>query len=97
MSVDERIEWRVNFHKALSNAERMKIVDLLADGEQCQCDIFPQIGLSQSTSSAYLTQLVRAGILKVKRDGVRKIYSISDSKLSKVIRDIRSIAEIKTD
>ncbi|MDF1540367.1 MAG: metalloregulator ArsR/SmtB family transcription factor [Candidatus Thorarchaeota archaeon] len=93
MTNEKQIEWRVNFHKALSNVERLKIVDFLAQNEQCQCDIFPQIGLSQSTVSAYLTQLTRAGILKVRRDGVRKLYSIASPQIRKVIQSLREVAK----
>ncbi|MFW9801953.1 MAG: ArsR/SmtB family transcription factor [Candidatus Thorarchaeota archaeon] len=92
MMIDRKTEWRVHFHKALSNPERLRIIDFLADGEQCQCDIFPQIGLSQSTVSAYLTQLVRAGILSVRRDGTRKLYSLSDPRIRRMIDDIHAIA-----
>jgi len=92
MNIDKETEWRVDFHKALSNPERLKIVDFLAEGEQCQCDIFPQIGLSQSTVSAYLTQLVRAGILNVRRDGTRKLYSLSDSRIRTMVEGLRTLA-----
>jgi DNA-binding transcriptional ArsR family regulator len=96
MKTDRQSDWRVHFHKALSNPERLRIVDFLADGEQCQCDIFPQFGLSQSTVSAYLTQLVRAGILNVRREGTRKLYSLSDSRIRNMIEDIRVVAVEKT-
>lgn len=96
MNSDKRMEWRVEFHKALSNPVRLQIVDFLADGEQCQCDIFPRIGLSQSTVSAYLTQLVRADILNVRRDGTRKMYSLSDSRVRKMIQDLRVLADERT-
>lgn len=92
MKIDKDTEWRVHFHKALSNAERLKIVDFLSEGEQCQCDIFPQIGLAQSTVSAYLTQLVRSGILNVRRDGTKKFYSLSDPRIRNMIEDIHALA-----
>ncbi len=93
MTKEKTLEWRSDFHKALSNPERLKIVDFLLDGEQCQCDIFPYMGLSQSTVSAYLTQLVKADILTVRRDGTRKLYSIKDVKLKKMIEQIRNMAD----
>jgi len=96
MSTDRRMEWRTEFHKALSNPERLKIVELLEDGEQCQCTIYPEIGLSQSTVSAYLTQLVRSGILSVRRDGTRKLYQLSDSRIRTMIHDLRVLADEKT-
>ncbi|RDE17623.1 MAG: transcriptional regulator [Candidatus Thorarchaeota archaeon] len=95
MSADREMEWRVQFHRALSNPVRLRIVEFLADGEQCQCNIFPKIGLSQSTVSAYLTQLVRAGVLGVRRDGTRKLYSLSDRKVKRMIDDARAIAHYR--
>lgn len=92
MIFDKEKAWRENFHKALSNVIRLEIVDFLLDGEQCQCEIFPKIGLSQSTVSAYLSQLVRAGILKVRKDGTRKMYSIADSHIVRMIKAIRDLA-----
>ncbi|TXT56062.1 MAG: hypothetical protein BAJATHORv1_30446 [Candidatus Thorarchaeota archaeon] len=85
-------EWRVQFHKALSNPVRLQIVETLIDGELCQCDIFPVIGLSQSTVSSYLTQLVKAGILHVRRDGQRKLYSIANDKILRLITRIKEVA-----
>lgn len=92
MKTDRQSDWITHFHKALSNPERLKIVDFLTAGEQCQCDIFPQLGLSQSTVSAYLNQLVRAGILSVRRDVTKKIYRLSDPRIRRMIKDIQVIA-----
>lgn len=90
---NDRIDaWRLEFHKALANPERLQIVDFLADGEQCQCDIFPKFGLAQSTVSSYLTKMVRAGILSYRKDGMRKLYSIANPEIGKIIDKIRNIA-----
>ena len=96
MSVDKQTEWRIQFHKALSNPERLKIVELLEKGELCQCDIYPAIGLAQSTVSNYLTQLLRAGILSFRRAGTRKLYSLSDERIRHMIRDLRDLASEKS-
>ncbi|MHA1935744.1 MAG: ArsR/SmtB family transcription factor [Candidatus Thorarchaeota archaeon] len=93
MTYDKETTWRINFHKALGNPVRLQIVDFLAKGEQCQCDIFPQIGLGQPTVSAYLTQMVRAGILKVRKDGTRKLYSIASPTILRAIESLRVLAE----
>jgi DNA-binding transcriptional ArsR family regulator len=95
MALNKANTWRESFHKALSNPIRLEIVDFLLNGEQCQCEIFPRIGLSQSTVSTYLTQLVRAGILKVRKDGTRKMYSLTESKITKLIKAIHALANEK--
>ena len=86
-------EWRIEFHKAMGNPVRLQIVDFLADGEQCQCDIFPKFGLAQSTVSAYLTKMVRAGILNYRKDGTRKLYSIASLEIKKIVESIRKVAQ----
>ena len=96
MTNDKEVKWLVEFHKALSNPLRLKIVDFLADGEQCQCDIFPKFGLAQSTISSYLTQMVRAEILQIRKDGTRKLYSIANSRIREMIEKLRMLAADKT-
>ncbi|MHA2602233.1 MAG: ArsR/SmtB family transcription factor [Candidatus Thorarchaeota archaeon SMTZ1-83] len=97
MTINKENLWRANFHKALGNPVRLEIVDFLLGGEQCQCDIFPRIGLAQSTVSAYLTQMVRAGVLRVRKDGVRKLYRISDLKVQRLIEQNRNLAREMVD
>jgi ArsR family transcriptional regulator len=92
LSKETNLKWRAEFHKALSNPVRLQIVEMVLDGEMCQCDIFPAIGHSQSTISLYLTQLVRSGILSVRRDGTRKLYSISHPGILKALEIMRHLA-----
>lgn len=93
MEFSKKDTWRAEFHKALGNQVRLQIVDFLMDGEQCQCEIFPKFGLAQSTVSAYLSKMVRAGILNFRRDGTRKMYSIANPNIKKIVRNVRAIAE----
>ncbi len=93
MPYDKRTMWRVELHRALGNPERLQIVDLLMDGEQCQCDIFPKFGLAQSTVSAYLNKMVKAGILSFRRDGTRKLYRIANNDVKKLVMQGRSLAD----
>ncbi|MHA1939585.1 MAG: ArsR/SmtB family transcription factor [Candidatus Thorarchaeota archaeon] len=93
MTIEKGNKWRADFHKALGNPVRLDIVDFLLEGEQCQCDIFPRIGLAQSTVSAYLAQMVRAGILRVRKDGVRKLYRIRDKRVERMIEQTRKLAQ----
>jgi ArsR family transcriptional regulator, cadmium/lead-responsive transcriptional repressor len=93
VSDEKLLDWRVQFHKAMSNPIRLRIVEDLLEGEECQCDIFPRIGLSQSTVSAYLSQLVDAGILESKRDGKRKLYSITNEEIAGLLQQIKETVE----
>lgn len=92
MTNSRRDTWRLEFHKALGNEVRLQIIDFLSEGEQCQCDIFPKFGLAQSTVSAYLTKMVKAGILNFRRDGTRKMYSVASPEIKKVVERLRILA-----
>jgi DNA-binding transcriptional ArsR family regulator len=96
MEESKQTMWQLEFHKALGNPVRLQIVDFLVDGEQCQCKIFPRIGLAQSTISAYLTKMVKAGILNYRRDGTRKMYSIASPDIKKIVESIKKIADEQT-
>jgi ArsR family transcriptional regulator len=96
MTNDRLAAWRLEFHKALANPVRLQIVDFLADGEQCQCDIFPRFGLAQSTVSAYLTKMVKAGILNYRKDGTKKLYSIASPDINRIVKELRNIADKQT-
>jgi ArsR family transcriptional regulator len=65
---------RARVAKALAHPSRLLILDLLADGERCVCDITPRVGADQSTVSKHLAVLKQAGIIDDRRDGPRTYY-----------------------
>ena len=65
---------RARVAKALAHPSRLLILDLLADGERCVCDITPRVGADQSTVSKHLAVLKQAGIIDDRRDGPRIYY-----------------------
>lgn len=71
-----RYQREARFLQALAHPARLAIVDLLAQGERCGCEIDPYLGLDQSTVSRHLQILRRAGVLKARKDGVRVIYAV---------------------
>ena len=64
--------------KALSDTNRVRIVNLLANSAEpvCVCDITAAVRLSQPTVSFHLKKLVAAGLLEREQRGVWAYYSI---------------------
>jgi ArsR family transcriptional regulator len=62
--------------KALGNANRLVIVDALADGERCVADLTARLGLDISTVSNHLSVLKSVGILKDERRGTQVFYTL---------------------
>jgi len=62
--------------KALSNPNRLLIVDAVAKGERCVADLTELVGLDMSTVSNHLSVLRNVGILKDERRGTQVFYSL---------------------
>ncbi len=60
--------------KALSDENRIKILEFLRKGERCVCEIVPYIGTSQSNVSQHLRVLREAGLIDYRRDGKKILY-----------------------
>ena len=72
--------------RALSDGNRMRIIDLLSTGELYAQEIVGRLGIAQSAVSRHLSQLERAGIVRVEpRRGLK--YYVLDR------QHLRSIAE----
>jgi ArsR family transcriptional regulator len=72
------------FH-ALSDPVRLEILEFLRDGEKCVCDIIPQLNLIQPVVSRHLRILKDSGIVKDRKDGNKRLYSITDSRIYKIM------------
>ena len=66
------------FFKALGDETRLKILLYIGDREKCQCEIVPYIGLSQPSISRHLQLLVNSGLLNLKKEGNKRIYSLTE-------------------
>jgi len=62
--------------KALSNPNRLLIVDAVANGERNVADLTELVGLDMSTVSNHLSVLRNVGILKDERRGTQIFYSL---------------------
>jgi ArsR family transcriptional regulator len=78
-------EFKAKVFKALGDATRLKIIRFLEDGEKCVCEIVPYVGQVQPVVSRHLKILKDCGILKFRKDGNRRLYSLTDPKIIKVL------------
>jgi ArsR family transcriptional regulator, arsenate/arsenite/antimonite-responsive transcriptional repressor len=68
--------------KALADANRLRIVNLLLHGELCVCDIQYVLENSQPNISRHLAYLKNSGVVVDRRDGYRVFYRIANAKES---------------
>jgi ArsR family transcriptional regulator, arsenate/arsenite/antimonite-responsive transcriptional repressor len=63
---------------ALADRTRLRIVNVLARGSLCVCDIQRILGQPQSSVSRHLALLKSAGLIRDRRDGLRVFYALAD-------------------
>ena len=81
-------KFKANVFKALGDATRLKIIRFLQDGEKCVCEIVPHVDQLQPAVSRQLKILKDCGILKFRKDGNRRLYSLTDPEFIKVLDSI---------
>jgi ArsR family transcriptional regulator len=62
--------------KALAHPTRLFIVDELARGERCVCELTAMVGVEMPTVSRHLRQLKTAGILTDEKRGPQVFYRL---------------------
>ena len=70
------LERRSEMFKALGDRNRLKLLYLLMDGERCVSDLLPFFDILQPTVSVHLLTLRDLGLLKVRKEGRRRYYSL---------------------
>lgn len=78
------------FH-ALSDETRLQILELLAEGEQCVCDLTDSLKTGQSRLSFHLKTLKDAGLLQDRREGRWVYYALNFNALEELADLIASL------
>ena len=73
-----------DFYKALSDSTRMKIIDVLYEGELCVCDISVLINMTKSATSHQLKYLKDMNLKKTRKKGKEVFYSLADKHVVEV-------------
>lgn len=89
---EEHIKAKERFFKALADANRLRILKLLADREMCVCEVMVTLEMTQSNASHHLGILEREGLVRKRREGKWALYSLSSRKVASLI-EMTSSAE----
>jgi len=72
----DKYKKRSELVKALAHPTRLFIIDFLADGEKCVCEIVEQVGVDISTISKHLSVMKNAGLVADEKRGLNVFYRI---------------------
>jgi ArsR family transcriptional regulator len=86
---------KISIFKALCDPTRLKLLSILSKKEECACALPLQVRKSQPTVSLHLLMLLKAGLVRARKSGTRRLYSLS-ARGKRVLRDISRWAEAST-
>lgn len=72
----ELYQIRSQIIKALAHPSRLMMVDALAEGEKCVCELQAIVGSDMSTVSKHLAVLRNAGIVQDRKAGLQVYYRL---------------------
>lgn len=73
--------------KMLGDPTRVRILDTLAQGERCVCDIAGLVGMSESAVSHQLRLLRATRLVRVRRTGRQAFYALDDHHIIGLLHD----------
>jgi DNA-binding transcriptional ArsR family regulator len=85
LSMDELTVAQAEILKAIAQPTRLKIIELLRNGERCVCEIFPAIEEEQSNTSRHLNLMQNCGILQRRKEGVKIMYRLKHPEVLEIL------------
>lgn len=80
--------------KALSDERRLRILELLHNGERCTCTLIDEVNMPQSSLSYHMKILCEAGIVTGREDGKWTHYQINKQGGEKALAILKEIVAL---
>lgn len=90
----DKYEVNANRFKALSDPNRLKIMDLLSCGELCACELLKHFDFTQPTLSHHMKILQECELVMSRKQGVSNYYRLNNKITNK---SVLFLMEITTD
>ena len=82
---------KAEFFKILGHPARIRILELLAEGEHSVGELLPELGLESSHLSQQLAVLRRAGVVVTRKQGNYVIYSMASADMAELLLLARKV------
>ena len=90
--MEERVlELKAEILKALAQPTRLKILELLRNGERCICEIVPAINGEQSNISRHISLMQKTHLVTTRKDGVKVMVSVRDPEIFNILDRISKV------
>lgn len=81
----ELSQFKAEFFKALAHPLRIRILDILRDGEVAVNDLSSRLGVEQSTLSQQLAILRNRSVISGRKNGSNVFYSVRDPAIFRLL------------
>jgi rhodanese-related sulfurtransferase/DNA-binding transcriptional ArsR family regulator len=81
--------------KALSNANRLQLLEFIAQGERSVDELATMAGLSVANASQHLQELRQAGLVTARKEGLRVFYGIAGNDVVQLYDMLRGVGEAR--
>ncbi len=82
---------KAEFFKTLGHPARIRILELLAEGEHSVGELMPKLGLESSHLSQQLAVLRRTGMVVARKQGNNVIYTIASKDMAELLLIARKV------
>jgi ArsR family transcriptional regulator len=88
-SMEERVlELKAEILKVLAQPTRLKILELLRNGERCICEIVPAINGEQSNISRHISLMQKSHLVITRKDGVKVMVKVKDPRIYEILDSV---------
>ena len=79
------IQLKAEVLKALAQPTRLKILEMLRNGERCICEIVPALNGEQSNISRHISLMQKSRLITTRKDGVKVMVKVRDPKIFEIL------------
>lgn len=83
-ATDEEVTYVADLFQILASPTRLRMVEALAGGELCVCDLSAVVGVSESAVSHHLRQMRQMRIVAYRKDGRMAYYRLDDEHIERL-------------
>ena len=88
-----KYEQNAMIFKAYCDESRLRIIDLIKQGETCSCVLLEDLTITQPTLSHHMKILIESGLVTARRKGKYTMYALSTEGIEKSKKVLDEILE----
>lgn len=93
--MDNKYDNNAKIFKALSDTNRLQIINILSCGEKCACRLLDYFDFTQPTLSHHMKVLMECGLVNSRKEGTWNYYSLNSENANEVLKFLDEIISFK--